>query len=426
MAMARQSANGRDDVFDISMRRADMTAVPFSTLRPVSLQYLANLSVDVLKITLIVLITIEALFVSDVIVSRVLPEMLAFGSQLSTIGMVVIYAAPNGMFIALPAALLIGVYTVVLRRREEHAFKIFAGMGYSPRILNVTAVTIGLLGAVVSLVFSGFVEPNARTLLTSTLQGAAHEAIRDGKLTSGRFYHVADTTIYAASGRTNKVAGDVFLYQKTPGDRARVIIANRSFNLQTDKKDRFGVLFNDANIYELADQAGAGDSQKQKQVGRDCVGCEADGSFPSLQHMHFDKFYMELPKEDFAQAHRLRGPEDANFIEMFSQSEWDSRYVQVFGERLMRAALCLITPLMGLVAVALTFRATLLLALPAACAVVLFFSFFASNCVGLISKYGAFTTAAGILVGAIGISGLFILLVNRLNSNFVRTIRVSV
>ena len=204
-----------------------MISVSHSAHRPVSLLYLANLSADIGKITLIVLITIEGLFVSDIIVSRVLPELLAHGSGISTIALIVLYAAPNGLFIALPTALLIGVYIVVLRRREDQEFKIFAGMGYSPWILNITAVTIGLVGAVVSLVLSGFVEPTARFQLTSTLEGVAHQAIRDGELTSGRFYQVADMTFYAASGRMNKAAGDVFLYQKQSGDGGRVIIASQ-------------------------------------------------------------------------------------------------------------------------------------------------------------------------------------------------------
>jgi lipopolysaccharide export LptBFGC system permease protein LptF len=424
--MAKRIANRSGAFFGASMRRADMKPSSYNAYRPVSLHYLSRLSTDIGKVTLVVLITIETLFLSDVIVSRVLPELLAHGAGISTIALIVLYSAPSGLFIALPTALLIGVYIVILRRREDQEFKIFAGLGYSPGALSITALAIGLVGAAGSLVLSGFVEPTARFLLTSTLEGVAYEAIRDGELTSGRFYQIGDTTFYAASGRLNKVAGDVFLYQDKSDDGGRVIIASHLFNLHTNKQDQTGVLFDNVNIYEFRDQAGAQQSENPQETESGCVGCQPNGSPPPLKHLYFDKFYMELPKVNLAQARDWRSPEEANFVEMFLVPEWDAGYVQVFGERLLRAALCLVTPLMALVAVAFTYSRTLLLSLPTASAVVLVFSFFASNSVGLVSQYGTSAIAAGILGVAIAISGVCVFLVQTLNSNFIRSIGVSV
>jgi lipopolysaccharide export LptBFGC system permease protein LptF len=98
-------------------------------VQSISLAYLAGLMADVSKLTLIVLVTVVALFLSDVIVSSFLPSLLAHGAQLKSIFLIFLYASPNGLFIALPVALLIGVYIVVLRRREQNEFQVLQGLG---------------------------------------------------------------------------------------------------------------------------------------------------------------------------------------------------------------------------------------------------------------------------------------------------------
>jgi lipopolysaccharide export LptBFGC system permease protein LptF len=405
------------------LRLADMIPVSFGVRRPVSLGHLAGLSADIFKITLIVLVTIEALFLSDVIVSRVLPELLSLGAGIGSIALVVLYSVPNGLFIALPTALLVGVYIVVLRRRENQEFKIFAGFGYGPRTLSLTAVTVGLTGAVLSLALSGFVEPVSRYLLVTTLEGVAHQAIRDGDLASGRFYQVGDTTIFAASGHLKTVAGDVFMHQKRSDDLGRVIVASRLFNPQVGEQNQFGLLLNDVNVYEFSDRAGG---RKAKKAEPGCVNCDQRDKLPPLKYMYVDKFYMDLPKVSAEVTRSWRHPRESNFIDLFSVAEWDPRHVEVFGERLLRSVLCLLTPLLALVAVALTTKATLLFALPAASAGVLFLSFFASNNIGVISQYGLGATLAILLGGAIAMAGGLVVLVRKLNGRFIGSIGVSV
>jgi len=403
-----------------------MIPVSFGGRRPVSLRYLASLSADIFKIAAIVLITIEALFLSDVIVSRVLPELLSLDAGIANIALVVLYSVPNGLFIALPTALLVGVYIVVLRRRENQEFKIFAGFGYGSRALNMTAVAMGFTGAVLSLALSGFVEPAARFHLATTLEGVAHQAIRDGDLTSGRFYQVGDTTVYAASGHGNEIPGDVFLHQKRSEDVARVIVARRLFTPQAGEQNHLGLLLNNVSIYEFSDRVGSQGSKKSSHSDAACGACDQRKSLTPLKYMYVEKFRMELPKVSAVLARDWRHPREADFIELFSAAEWDSSHVEVLGERLLRAALCMITPLLALVAVALTSKATLLFSLPTASALVLFLSFFASNNVGLISQHGVWATLAVLLSGVIVISGILIALVEKLSSHYIRAIGVSV
>ena len=350
----------------------------FAAQRPVSLRYMANLAFDVSKFTLIVLVTIVTLFLSDVIVSGILPTLLAHGTGISTISLIVLYSVPNGLFIALPTALLIGVYIVFLRRREEQVFKISAGFGYSPRTLITIALAIGFVGAVVSLILSGFVEPPARYLFSTTMNGAAHKAIRDGELSSGRFYQVGDTTFYAASGRLNEVAGDVFLHQRRSESVGRVVVASQLVGQQFNKQGRFDLLFKNANLYEFADQDDLRESKKSTSSELGCLGCDPDDFLAPLKHLYFDKFYMALPKANLAPPRDWTLPEETNLLNLFFVSKWGPKHVEVLGERILRAALCLVTPLLALVAVALTFKSTLLLSLPTAAGGVLVLSFFAS------------------------------------------------
>ncbi len=403
-----------------------MIPASFGVRRPVSLGYLASLSADIFKITLIVLVTIEALFLSDVIVSRVLPELLSLGAGIGSIALIVLFSVPNGLFIALPTALLVGVYIVVLRRRENQEFKIFAGFGYGPRTLSLTAVTVGLTGAALSLALSGFVEPVSRYLLVTTLEGVAHQAIRDGDLASGRFYQVGDTTIFAASGHLKTVAGDVFMHQKRSDDLGRVIVASRLFNPKIGEQNQFGLLLNDVNVYEFSDRAGERKAKTAQKREPGCVDCDQKDILPPLKYMYVDKFYMDLPKVSAEVTRNWRHPRETNFIDLFSVAEWDARHVEVFGERLLRSVLCLLTPLLALVAVAVTTKATLLFALPAASAGVLFLSFFASNNVGVISQYGLGGAVAILLGGAIAMAAVLIVLVWKLNGRFIGSIGISV
>ncbi|MEQ8737052.1 MAG: LptF/LptG family permease, partial [Hoeflea sp.] len=303
--------------------------------RSVSNRSLTGLAAELGKIALIVLATIEAVFLCDIIVSRFMPELMALGASLPVIALVVVYSIPNGLFIALPTALLIAVYVVVLRRRENNEFGVFAGLGYSHRILSIGAVMIGLTGAIISLVLSGFVEPPARFLLASTLEQITYKAVRDGELASGRFYQIGDTTFYATSGRMNEVAGDVFLYQKSSEDTGRVIVASQLLNPQGDS-EQSGVLFNNVNIYEFADTGGTETAQAQPALDSVCPECGSSEYFQPLSHMYFDRFYMELPKVDLPSTRDWLSPDEADFFELFSAPDWGAAHVQVFGERLMR------------------------------------------------------------------------------------------
>ncbi len=384
------------------------------------------MAMEIGKAVLIVLGTIEAVFLCDVIVSRFMPELMALGASIPTIALVVAYSIPNGLFIALPTALLIGVYITVLRRREKNEFGVFAGFGYSHRILTAGALLIGLLGAGVSLLLSGFLEPPARFLLASTLEQITHKAIRDGELASGRFYEVGNMTFYATSGRMNQGANGVFLYQRPSDKTGRVIVASQLLNPQSYEQAQTGALFNNVNIYEFADSAGSEVDQRQGLPADACPECEASEYFQPLTHMYFDRFYMELPEVDLPSIRDWRNPDEASLLQLFSAAEWDLVHIQEFGERLFRAALCLVTPLMALVAVALTSKKTLLLCLPVASAIVLMLSFFAASAVGAVSGSGLLLTTAILLGAAIAVATVCVLAVRQMSGRLIRQIGVVV
>jgi hypothetical protein len=250
--------------------------------------------------------------------------------------------------------------------------------------------------------------------------------MREGELASGRFYQVGDTTFYAASGRLSEGAGDVFLHQKRTKDIGRAIVASQLSNSKSDQKGQFGLLFKDVNIYEFADHQETQESQQRRSASGECLGCDRNEYLSPLKHLYFDKFYMELSNAGLVPLRKLRRPEEANFIELFSASDWDSRHDKVLGERLLRAALCLVTPLLALVAVALTYKGTLLLSLPISAGLVLLLSFFGTNNVGIISQFGSVATVTGVLGATILVAGVCIFTVQRLHGNLISSVGVNV
>src|SRR5690606_12519512 len=98
--------------------------------------------------------------------------------------------------LALPLALMIGVYRVILRCREDREFLVLAGMGVGLHQFIGLATVIGACAMVDSLFVSGTVDPLARFAHRLVLFNAQHEALRGG-ITPGQFYFFDAYTVFA-------------------------------------------------------------------------------------------------------------------------------------------------------------------------------------------------------------------------------------
>ncbi len=389
--------------------------------RPVATSYYANLVGHVWILALVVLLTVEAIFLSDIIISLILPELLALDATMFTIFKVVVYSIPRGVFIALPSAILIGVYLVFLRRRENQEFIISAGFGHGLKPLLFIALVVGVLSASLSLIISGFIEPLARYEFRNTISTSAQKAVEEGNLVAGRFYSVGDATMYASSGRLNDIAENVFIHTMKSKEINQVILAKKTQKPKTIQNGQIGLVFSDANVYEFKTPEFSRNFQQQSETVKDgCFGC-GEVLPGSIDHLFFSNFYIELPAFELSKPRERGSLVEATLSELLSNSEGNPKVAQVIGERIFRAALCILAPFIALLALALTFRSTFLIALPISIGVVLVLSFFNSSVMNQLSHYGLYVMGIVILTISVLIITICIALVYKLRGNLIRS-----
>ena len=393
-----------------------------SLWRPTSLRYLARLLSRILFAVVVVLLAVDAIFLSDIIVSLILPELLALDATVLVICKVILFATPEGLYIALPTAILIGVYLVLLRRREDQEFIVSAGFGYDLKPLFALCLFVGLCGAGFSIILSGFVEPLSRFQFRSTIAGAVHQAVKDGSLKAGRFYTIDDVTLYAASGRLTNVAEKVFIHQKMPDDINRVTFARKTQNPRAIKNGNIGLIFNDAHMYEFAEPDFA---QNHAQQMENCVGCSDNKARLAPTYLFFNNFYSEISSGEFFVAKERSGLAEATLFELFSMQASDVKFIHAIGERSLRALLCILAPFLALAAVSATNRTTLLFAMPAAAGAILALSFLNSGLIKSASNLGLLMTGLSIFTIFVFLVTLCIFFTQKLRNNLTRSIGVT-
>jgi hypothetical protein len=101
------------------------------------------------------------------------------------------------------------------------------------------------------------------------------------------------------------------------------------------------------------------------------VDCGSVSRFENLKHAYFQNYYMRLPAVNSENIERPRQVDEYTFFDIFELEEWNAGIRKIMAERLLRAALCVVTPFIALLAVAMTHRATIMLALPISAGAVL-------------------------------------------------------
>ena len=107
-----------------------MTTLPPVRRRSSTLtqRYAAGLVLDAWKFAFIVLAGAEAIFLSDALISNLLPVVLEHQAGILNLLTLVVLSVPVVLVIALPLALLVGAYFAFLRRRQVAEFTVIAGM----------------------------------------------------------------------------------------------------------------------------------------------------------------------------------------------------------------------------------------------------------------------------------------------------------
>ncbi|MCB1474485.1 MAG: LptF/LptG family permease [Rhodobiaceae bacterium] len=384
------------------------------------LRYGLAVSRDIFLYTLLALAAVEAIYLSDKVITNLLQVTLQRQAGVGALALLTALAAPEVLFITLPTGLLIATYFVMLRRREAREFLIYSGFGYSTFLLVVLCMLIGIAGLAVSLAATGYIEPTARQAFGRLSFDLQYKAMREGRIAPGRFYEFGDYTVFAPP---NREAGSLFIHQRLDDERYRIVIADRTQLVGQALTGSLGLIFENARAHEflrLRDREGFAERGEPDP----CPECRNAHPAMPISIVEINRLYGELPTRDLPSF--ISGAEEPGLMTTgeLTRAVHTTPVLAEIAGRLLRGFLCFIAPLLGLLAFALTRPATLLFALPAATAAILCGGFFGGHVLKGLAPYGAATTFGVLLVVMVLATGLIIYAIHREQGGCVRPERL--
>jgi lipopolysaccharide export LptBFGC system permease protein LptF len=209
---------------------------------------------------------------------------------------------------------------------------------------------VALPAMLLSLLMSGFVEPNSRFLERATLFESAYGALRSGTA-AGEFHFPNGYTVFAQVADKNHPERRLFLHQVLTPTTDRLVLAKRS-RLIEQQDGWFTLRLQDFTVYDFPSAAGISAGEKKKTAMQ--MGTMRIGDYE--QELSVDRLIYFAP----------RNSSEQTLVELASSNSSTE-----IARRLFRSLLCMFAPFIALVAVALTGRATLFAALPLAIVVLM-------------------------------------------------------
>lgn len=192
-------------------------------------RYLFSLAAEVIGLMALMLLAVEALYLSDKMVTHLLFDALRNQLGVGFLVETLVLAAPEILSVGFPISVVIAVYFALLRRREAGDFVTLAGAGVAPRVLTGFCLGLGLLALTLAGGLRGFVEPLAARQLAARLVDGRLEAIRQGQLTAGQFLTIGTTTFYQQPRRDEEADGArTFVFLNPTPDEEQVVTAARA------------------------------------------------------------------------------------------------------------------------------------------------------------------------------------------------------
>jgi lipopolysaccharide export system permease protein len=178
----------------------------------------------VLEVCLLAVL-VEAIYLSERSISilrMIIDEPIGLASVIPLLA----WSAPE-VHLALPIAVLIAVYRVILRRRERLEFIALASGGQStfPLIRSTTAVA--LLALVSSLLISGFLYPYSKFAFRKDVDDIHYQALRAGSA-PGQFLFFPNYAIYVFPAKNAQADRPIFIKQIVDDKTYRIVNADRT------------------------------------------------------------------------------------------------------------------------------------------------------------------------------------------------------
>lgn len=354
---------------------------------PTLRRYRVVFAYEVFRLAFFVLMGAQAIFLTNVVVADLLPEAIEHQAGLANFLVLTALTVPGVLVIALPLAVLVGSYLVIMNRRASGEFASFAGMGFTNKGLLQLNFGIGLGAILVSHLISGYAEPLARYQLAKTSFDIKNDAVREGRIAAGEFNAVGDYVFFANSGRFNETARGLFIHERLDDGTTRFVTAHHSFRAPAEEELGLGLILGDVAVYQFSTD------EATSQSTEPCDGCASETAEITLSEQMFIQFQepetAELPER------RSRVPDWTN-LELLSSGTDNIDAAATLAERFLRDLLCLLAPFVALLAATLTTPRTHLFALPLAGGLVLSAQFLGTFLVQSLTGAGMFTMFAGI------------------------------
>lgn len=333
--------------------------------------YIRSFVSSVLRLVLAVMALVEAIFLAERF-PMVFRDVINNNANLLDAVLMFACSSTQIFDLALPIAILVAVYLTTIRMREGRELLVFATAGIGPFHLMALALVIGVTALAGSLLVSSAIDPTARYAQRVILFDAEFRALKEG-INTGQFHYFSNKVTFAPA-RSTAVKGradggqsrNLFVYQEVKPGTFRVITAD---TVRLDGPFASGLVRLRLGGFSSTVYS---EPQPPNRTGPDTVPCSncADTSNGALsagdvvQELKIDELLPFPPRgsdlKEMTLIDQLRQQSPADPGRQRTE-------MRLLGERVVRGLLCLLAPLIALVAVCSTSRATNHAVLPLAC-----------------------------------------------------------
>lgn len=361
---------------------------------------------EVLVQVALVLLLIESIFVAEELISGLLEEVLKIGASLGRTLVLMAAMLPKVFELALPTALLIAVYRVALSLREDREFLTLSSVGIAPHALTTLVLKIGLAAQIAAFVVGGFVDPLSRFVFRQVMFAAQYDALAGGRVHDERLFRTRMGTVAVSPGVDGSPVPRLFVLQPSETGE-RVVVANGARLTQPDATGRVSLQLYGFVVDEFARRAGeAGTGRPPVAPVSSLRGTSTEQSFVIADIIAFDP--------------RGRDIAERTTVELVGSARTDERARLELGKRIGRGFLCLLAPLIAILALSFTTRANQAFVLPLACAGLMATEIFGTAALARIMWVGTAGSVAFIVTGGIAIGVGLALAVTRRSSAIAR------
>jgi lipopolysaccharide export system permease protein len=363
----------------------------------------------VLEVCLLVVL-VEGIYLSERSIS-ILKLIIDEPIRLANFIPLLAWTAPE-VYLALPIAVLIAVYRVILRCRERLEFIALASGGQSTFPLIGSTTVVALLALLFSLLISGIVYPYSKFAFRRDVDNIHYQALRAGSA-PGQFLFFPNYAIYVFPSEQVQTSHPIFVKQIVDNQSYRIVNADRTELVEGPQAGWMTIRMIGVTVNNLpnADEAWTATEPDRKADTRDLFCNDCGDRVKSLRTVsvmrnldlkdlvHFEPRGVALDEWTTPELLGLTAaPGDRNI---------DSGAGVEVVRRLARSLLCFLAPFLAWLTLTFTTRASQAVVLPLACVALMCGDIAFSQ---LISRFGP--GAAGMLaVSLVGLTGAIVALV---------------